>query len=206
MPCAPSWPVIAFAPFICFICKPALSPLHRHLWHPSVDDWNFRSSGRASSHWAHNDIDVLASLRKCLPLTKLILLNTNKHNGRHQSSFSNERVDSSVCSLQGQAFILAMAGSVCNLQQRIFESLVSYAPGFAGPCLTGCPVFFRSLLIVPFQSILGLCNCRRCWCAPQSMSFILTLDYSDHTGEKEGPTWWCAAWWRLAIHSVIVTF
>lgn len=38
-----------------------------------------------------------------------------------------------------------MAGSVCNLEQRIFESLVSYTPGFAMPCLTGCSVGFMSL-------------------------------------------------------------
>lgn len=64
--------------------------------------------------------------------------------------------------LQGQAVILALAGSVCNLQQRIFESLVSYVLGFAIPCLTGCSGFFMSLLIVRFQSILDLWSCSRC--------------------------------------------
>lgn len=84
---------------------------------------------------------------------------------------------------QGHAAI-TVVGSVCNLEQRLFESLVSYTPGFAMPCLTGCSVCFMSLSLVRFQSILGLCNCRRCWYAPQSLSFALTLDSSDHTGKK----------------------
>lgn len=51
MPCVPSWPVIAFTPLICLISKPALSPLYRHLWLPSMDNWNYRGSG--------NDIDIV---------------------------------------------------------------------------------------------------------------------------------------------------
>lgn len=197
-------------------------PPPRHLRHPPLDDWNFRSSGKVSSHWAHNDIVVLASLRKCLPSTKLIQLNTGKYIRERRSKGSRWRRRSCApllqnvfqmnaltlpcATLQGQAVILAMAGPVCNLQQRIFKSLVSYAPGFAVPCLTGCSVFFMSLLIVWFQSILGLLEL-------QEVLICTSVNelYSDPWllrphGGKKGPTWRSATRWRLAIHSMMVTF
>lgn len=147
--------------------QPPPAPLHHHhhLQHPSVDDFSFRSSGKASSHCAHNDIVVLASLRKCLPSLPNLSCRPQTSTLRGKSNrmalrtlslrssiaecLSNERV-----ALQGHA-VITMAGSVCNLEQRIFESSVSYTPGFAMPCLTGCSVGFMSLLLVQFQSMLG---------------------------------------------------
>lgn len=60
-----------------------------------------------------------------------------------------------------------------------------------------------------FQSILGPRNCRRRWYAPQSMSFILTLDSSDHTWGKKGTfvlTRRTAERWSLGVHGMKVTF
>lgn len=132
--------------------------------------------------------------------TQLTLLTTNKCIRRHQwkglrwkpwvcapalqNVFQINALPLPCVRLQGQAVVLAMSGSLCNLQQRIFESLGSYIPGFAVPCLSVCSVCFMSLLIVRFQSILAV-YCRRCWYAPQSMSLILTLDFSAHKGEKK---------------------